>query len=258
MEATTTPMVFGLTLEGLLGRGLMLAVAIVVASVVCHLLVRVARRALDQSNLPSASIFVNLLRTVVWAFALLSVLEPVFGIKPTAMMAALGVTSLVITFGMQDTVSNVVAGLGLMAGRVVQPGDAVEISGFAGVVTDVNWRSTTVRDRNGCEQVIPNAVLNKTALTRLTPTSSTLVDLVMAVRADADPREVERFLLEACTSELGDTLVAGQPACVAFTGSDAYGVECHVYMHVRPDAGAAGARDVVMRRVMGQPWLACA
>ena len=195
MEATTTPMVFGLTLEGLLGRGLMLAVAIVVASVVCHLLVRVARRALDQSNLPSASIFVNLLRTVVWAFALLSVLEPVFGIKPTAMMAALGVTSLVITFGMQDTVSNVVAGLGLMAGRVVQPGDAVEISGFAGVVTDVNWRSTTVRDRNGCEQVIPNAVLNKTALTRLTPTSSTLVDLVMAVRADADPREVERFLL---------------------------------------------------------------
>ena len=180
MEATTTPMVFGLTLEGLLGRGLMLAVAIVVA------------------------------------------------------------------------------GLGLMAGRVVQPGDAVEISGFAGVVTDVNWRSTTVRDRNGCEQVIPNAVLNKTALTRLTPTSSTLVDLVMAVRADADPREVERFLLEACTSELGDTLVAGQPACVAFTGSDAYGVECHVYMHVRPDAGAAGARDAVMRRVMGQPWLACA
>ena len=122
-----------------------LAVAAVVTLVVDRGVTRVARRVLDASSIPSASIFVNIIRGVIWAFGLLSVLEPVFGIKATAFVAALGVTSVVLSFGLQDTVSNVFSGLGLMLGKVVQPGDYVSVGGFEGFVTDVNWR----RERGG-------------------------------------------------------------------------------------------------------------
>ena len=149
----------GMSMPGLIARVATLGVAALVAAGLSHVVTRALRRALERTNVPSASIFVNLARALVWAFALLAVLQPVFGIAPTAFVTALGVTSLVISFGMQDTVSNVIGGLGLMAGKVVQPGDFVEVSGFKGEVVDVNWRSTTVRDRLGNEQVIPNSVL---------------------------------------------------------------------------------------------------
>ena len=56
-----------------------LAVAAVVTLVVDRGVTRVARRVLDASSIPSASIFVNIIRGVIWAFGLLSVLEPEIG-----------------------------------------------------------------------------------------------------------------------------------------------------------------------------------
>ena len=119
-------------------RVLYLAVAVVITALVDRGVARVTRRVLDASSIPSASIFVNIIRGVIWALGLLSVLEPVFGIKATAFVAALGVTSVVLSFGLQDTVSNVFSGLGLMLGKVVQPGDYVELYHFLPLSTTFN------------------------------------------------------------------------------------------------------------------------
>lgn len=249
---------FGLTWDDLLGRAVMLALAVLVAALAAHFLTKLLRRLLDVSEVPSASIFVNIGRALIWALALLSVLEPVFGIQPTAFVTALGVTSLVISFGLQDTISNVIGGLGLMAGKVVQPGDRVEVSGFSGEVVDVNWRSTTVRDRLGNEQVIPNAVLNKTALKRLSAGSSTLVELDVVVAHGADLAAVAEEIKAEAASALDSRLVEGQPTGVCFIGADAYGVQCAIYLHVIDEVTGASAKDAVMRRLSSKPWIAVA
>lgn len=255
-QVTSQPIIFNLTASDLLSRAIVLAIAIVAAALVTHFLSKLLRRLLDASEVPSASIFVNLGRALVWAFALLAVLQPVFGIQPTAFVTALGVTSLVISFGMQDTVSNVVAGLGLMAGKVVQPGDAVKISGFSGTVVDVNWRSTTVRDRLGNEQVIPNSVLNKTALERLSPGSATLCEVDVAVSLDADLDAVTAEIRAATDEALAGKLAEGQATGVCFLGSDAYGISCAIYLHIIDEITCAAARDALMRKLAGKPWLA--
>ena len=211
----------GMSMPGLIARVATLGVAALVAAGLSHVVTRALRRALERTNVPSASIFVNLARALVWAFALLAVLQPVFGIAPTAFVTALGVTSLVISFGMQDTVSNVIGGLGLMAGKVVQPGDFVEVSGFKGEVVDVNWRSTTVRDRLGNEQVIPNSVLNKTALTRRAAASGSLCEMSVLVAHGIDLDAVRADILSA-VSEMTDLLRADCEAYARFVGSDAY------------------------------------
>ena len=250
--------IFGLTWGDLLTRAVILAIAVLIAAVVTHFLTKVLRRLLDASEIPSASIFVNIGRAVVWAFFLLLVLQPVFGIQPTAFVTALGVTSLVISFGLQDTISNVIGGLGLMAGKVVQPGDRVEVSGFSGEVVDVNWRSTTVRDRLGNEQVVPNAVLNKTALKRLSAGSSTLVELDVVVAHGADLAAVADEIKAEAASALGSRLVEGQPTGVCFIGADAYGVQCAIYLHVIDEVTGAAAKDAVMRRLASKAWIAVA
>ena len=255
-ETLGKTVIFGLTADDLLGRAVTLAVAVVVAAVVAHLLSKLLRRLLDASNVPSASIFINIARALIWALCLLSVLQPVFGIQPTAFVTALGVTSLVISFGLQDTVSNVIGGLGLMVGKVVQPGDQVEISGFSGEVVDVNWRSTTVRDRLGNEQVIPNSVLNKTALKRLSAGSATLCEVDVVVTLDADLDAVAAEIRAAADEALAGRLVEGQPTGVCFLGSDAFGITCAVYLHIVDGVTGAAAKDALMRRLAGSSWLA--
>ena len=255
-ETLSKTVIFGLTADDLLVRAVTFAVAVVVAAAIAHVLTRLLRRLLDASDVPSASIFINITRALVWAFCLLSVLQPVFGIQPTAFVTALGVTSLVISFGLQDTVSNVIGGLGLMAGKVVQPGDRVEVSGFSGEVVDVNWRSTTVRDRLGNEQVIPNSVLTKTALKRLSAGSATLCEVDVAVALDADLDTVTAQIKAAAEEALAGRLAEGQATGVCFLGSDAYGISCAIYLHIIDEVTGAAAKDALMRKLAGSPWLA--
>ncbi|MGN0076865.1 MAG: mechanosensitive ion channel family protein [Parafannyhessea sp.] len=240
----------------LLGRVVYLAVAVAVTALVDRGVTRVTRRVLDASSIPSASIFVNIIRGVIWAFGLLSVLEPVFGIKATAFVAALGVTSVVLSFGLQDTVSNVFSGLGLMLGKVVQPGDYVEVAGFEGFVTDVNWRHTTVQDRLGNQQIIPNSVLNKTAFTRKSASTAGSCGVDFLVRPDADLAAVTAEVVRDATAALAGVADPAYEVSVSFTGMDAYGTHGTVWMHVKDDATFSAAQDRVARVLQGRPWLA--
>ena len=131
------------------GKLILLAVVLVVAALIDKALTKVVRRILDKSQVPNASIFVNILRVVVWAFAIGTLLQPVFGINPTTLFTALGIGGLAVSLGLKDTIANVIGGFGLMLGRVIQPGDYVKVAGITGTVKDINWRQTIVRERNG-------------------------------------------------------------------------------------------------------------
>ena len=142
MLSDTNQTILGLAPADFFYRVVFLATVFVIALIIEHLVIRVSRRALDASRIPSASIFLNVIRSIIWMFAILSVLQPVFGIQPTAFVTALGVTSIALSFGLQDTVSNLIGGLGLMLAGVIKPGDHVTIGDISGEVTDINWRST--------------------------------------------------------------------------------------------------------------------
>ena len=158
--------------EALIQKGAVIAFAVAIALIVQNVVVRLANKVLDASEVPNASIFINILRTAIWSLAFLSVLRPVFNVDPSGLIAALGVVSVAISLGLQDTISNIVGGLGLMLSRAVRPGDKVTVGTTTGTVTDVTWRSTTLRSRAGDVDVIPNSVLNKTTLTHLDPAKS--------------------------------------------------------------------------------------
>ena len=119
------------------GKIIFLLVAIVAALLITKGLARVMRKVLDRTDMPSASIFINIMRVLVWILAASIVLQPVFGISPTTLMTALGVGGIAVSLGLKDTVANVISGFGLMLGKVIQPGDLVSVAGTAGVVKDM-------------------------------------------------------------------------------------------------------------------------
>ncbi|MGH9455230.1 MAG: mechanosensitive ion channel family protein, partial [Terriglobia bacterium] len=87
------------------------------------------------------------------------------GIHLTAVWTTLGVGSVAVALALQETLSNVFAGLYLMADRPLNPGDYVKVdSGFEGYVLQVGWRATSLRTLQNNVVFVPNSGLAKATL----------------------------------------------------------------------------------------------
>lgn len=243
-------LIFGLYPEMIAIRAAFLAVIVVIAFVVQHLLSKLIHRLINNfDNLPSATIIVNFVRVIVWSLALIVVLEPVFGIKPTAFITALGVTSVVISLGLKDTIANIFGGFMLMVGRVVQPGDYVTIAGVTGTVVDVTMRHTVVENRLDERIVIPNSVLNTTSVQRLPASSESQGTLEFTMELGYDPDVVAEDLLKTVKEAAGDRLRTeeGMEPKVFFDSITPYGAKGQIYFYVVEGVPFAGVRNSIVR-----------
>jgi small-conductance mechanosensitive channel/CRP-like cAMP-binding protein len=80
----------------------------------------------------------------------------IWRIDLSSALAALGVTSLVISFALQDTLSGLASGMLLLSDQPFQPGDWINSGDIEGKVIDINWRTTRIRNRDGDTIVVPN------------------------------------------------------------------------------------------------------
>ena len=65
----------------------------------------------------------------------------------TAVVAALGVGGIALSLGLQDTLSNLIGGVLITFMRIVTPGDNIQVGAHKGVVQDINWRQTRIKNR---------------------------------------------------------------------------------------------------------------
>lgn len=248
--------ILGMTLPDFLQKVLFLGIVVAIAYMADKLASRALRRVLDVSDVPSASLFVNLARVGIWVLALAAVMQPVFGIEPNAVITALGVTGVAISLGVQDTISNLIGGLTLMVSKVITIGDDVTVGSTTGKVIDIDLRSTTVKIRGGNEEVIPNSVLSKTSLAKIAPNNAGSCGVPIYVRHGADLDQVTREVVGLAGAALGDMADPSYEVSVLFEGFDAYGTKGTVWLHVRDGVVFGKAQDAVARALQGQPWLA--
>ncbi len=248
--------IFGFSVPAAVIKLGFLVAVIIVAFVVDRLLTKALRSVLDHASVPSASIFVNIARVVVWVFAMLAVLQPVFGIEPTGFVAALGVTSIALSLGMQDTIANVFGGLTLMVGKVIVPGDIVTIGTLTGEVTDINWRSTTLKLFSGDIEIIPNSVLSKKELTKLAPFQAGEYRLPIMIKVDADFDQVRKEIEEIARRTLNEFYDEEFGAPLFVEQITNFGVMAHVSLHAKPGITPRRACTAVAKEILGKDWLA--
>ena len=120
------------------------------------------------------------------------------GIHLTAVWTTLGVGSVAVALALQETLSNVFAGLYLMADRPLNPGDYVKVdSGFEGYVLQVGWRATSLRTLQNNVVFVPNSGLAKATLVNYSmPDERVALSIKVGVAYGTDPRKVEGALLE--------------------------------------------------------------
>ncbi|MFE7061439.1 mechanosensitive ion channel family protein [Sutcliffiella sp. NPDC057660] len=89
-------------------------------------------------------------------FLVIMVLENVFDVRTTAILAGAGIVGLAIGFGAQGIVSDVVTGFFLLLEKQVDVDDYVTTAGFSGIVEEVGLRTTKIRDFDGSLHYLPN------------------------------------------------------------------------------------------------------
>lgn len=244
----------GIDIKEWVDKFLILLIAVVVGLLLSRWLARLVDKALDRSQVPDATIFSNLTKAAVWIVAILCVLQPVFNISPNALITTLGAASIAISLGLQDTISNLIGGLALMINKIVKPGDYITVNGITGRVQDVTWRSTTVQDRVGNTEVIPNSVLNKSAITLLTKVLAHETSLDLVLKPDVNTDAVCRELIQTVDTSLGSHKGPAETV-VRLTGISGTGINATVYFHVKEGITFANATDLVVRSLQNADYI---
>lgn len=90
------------------------------------------------------------------------------GINITTLLAAVGFG---ISFGLQDTIANFVAGIAILASRPFTIGDWIKINGNTGKVTEIRARATYLKTYDGLRLIVPNSQLYKSQVLSYTSNS---------------------------------------------------------------------------------------
>jgi len=150
-----------------------------------------------QGALPATSLTQNLAQLFVILVGGLVLLRH-FGISITPILTAFGVGGLAVALALQDTLTNLFGGFYVTVAGQVRLGDYIKLNtGEEGYVTDISWRSTTVRALANNLIIIPNAKLAQAIVTNYyLPERRMSLLIPVGVSYDSNPDQVEQVLLE--------------------------------------------------------------
>lgn len=206
--------------------------------------------------LPVTTITQSISSLVVITVGLLILLNTL-GISITPILTALGVGGLAVALALQDTLSNLFAGFYVSLAGQVRAGDYVKLdSGQEGYVTDITWRSTTLRALSNNLIVVPNAKLAGAILTNYSlPERHMSLSIQIGVSYESDPDQVQRILIEEAMAGERDIpgLLAEPAPSVRFIpgfGESSLGftLNCHVGEFVDQYAVQSELRLRILKR----------
>lgn len=197
-----------------LGNILAAALIFLVCLAVIKLAVRLTRRALDKSKLdaPVKRAIVNFERVVLWVTALLMIMGKL-NISTASLVALVSVAGLALSLSLQNTLSNVFAGITLLVTRPFKPGDFVEAGTTSGTVTRMGIFYVTLLTYDNKEIHVPNSDIAASRLTNYTAEPTRRVDLNFGLEYGCEAGAVRAALL-AAAKEDARVLPEPEPAVV--------------------------------------------
>lgn len=235
-SVTLTPR-SGLFLDRLISALAILSVTWVLARFLGTAVAAYGRHA-DQ-RIFSASLYANVVQGAVLVVGILTVLSS-FGVSIAPLLTTLGLGGLAVAIALRDTLANLFSGVHIVASRQIRPGDYVKFDfGVEGEVTDIQWRSTTIRDTQNSTVIVPNEKVAGSVLVNYSLGSS---DQLVPVSATI-PWKGNYHDLEALASR------SSRGAAIALTGVNENSLEVTAYLPVESVASRAQAAAEFRRRL---------
>ena len=201
--------------EILLTKTIYVLVIFSITIAVANLLVRMFNYHVQKSNLPipTTGLADGVLKGIVITIGILIILTAL-KISITPIITALGIGGLAVALGLQDTLSNLFAGIHLLIEKSVRVGDFIKLeSGQEGFVDDITWRTVRIRMLSNNVVVIPNVKLAQSIVTNYClPEKRMSLSITIGVSYSCDPENVEKVLVEEAKKAVGEVQgLLGEP-----------------------------------------------
>lgn len=108
------------------------------------------------------------------------------------------VSAVVIGFALQDTLGNAFAGLAIQSEKPFNVGHWVRVGDFEGRVTEVTWRATKLRTKQGNLAILPNNIVAKEAIINFSePAAPLRLEVEVGASYMVPPNKVKAAMMEA-------------------------------------------------------------
>ena len=221
-------------LENLLGGLFIFSVTWATASVIAGMID--IRSNYDDSEAASSSILGNIIRVIVYCLGIILILHN-FGIAIAPMVTALGVGGLAVALALQSTLSNLFAGLQIIASGKINIGDFVQLeNGQKGFIRDITWRNTAIETNQNNFVIVPNSKMADSIIENFFLVNKEITFHILAgVGYESDLDKVEKVSIEVA-KEILEKYTGGakdfQPFVRFYNFGDS-SIDLKIFLHVK-------------------------
>ncbi len=205
----------------------------------------------SEGGLFSVSLYSTLVQGAIICVGLLTVFSSL-GIAIAPLLTTLGLGGLAVALALNDTLTNLFAGVHIVASRQIRVGDFVKFDFAEGEVTDIKWHNTTIRGLQNDVIVIPNAKVNTSVFTNYSLSVSDIAAAVSATLAwKGSYAALEALAMRAAQDAVGDT--AGRlPATdcrIVFSTLNETSLQITAYLPIQHAGNRVRASSEFLRRL---------
>ena len=163
----------------------------------------------ERKGMTLVSLLSSLLRYVA-ALVILCWGLSILGVNVNAIVASVGIVALIVGFGAESLVADMVTGLFLLFENQYNVGDIVEVNGFRGTVKAIGIRTTSIVDPGDNIKIINNSEM-KNILNRSYNVSRAVSDIAIPYETDLEALEEKLPGLMADILERHGDIMLGEP-----------------------------------------------
>ncbi len=214
----------------------------------------VRRRALARGHSGTGSLMLlgeRIIKAVVVVMALFLILG-VLGFNMTTALAGVGIGTLAVGFGAQQTIANLFGGVSVLGDEVMHVGDVCKFGDRTGTVEDIGLRSTLVRTEERTLLAIPNGTIATINIENLTRRDKILFKTVLGLHPET-PHDHLQYVLEQIRRVLsGHAKIETRTVRVRLieVTPSALNVELFCYVLTRDFNEFAEVREDLLLRIM--------
>jgi small conductance mechanosensitive channel len=168
-------------------RWLTALLILVIGVLISKLSKRWLTRILDRSRISNDHLLRSFfLRSVSLSIAILTTLAALanLNVEVTSIIASLGITGLILGFGLRDTLSNFASGLLLLIYRPFQAGHLIEVEGSQGEVKELTIVNMQMVTTDGVRVIMPNSKVWGSKIVNYSLSDRRRIELTIKVRED--------------------------------------------------------------------------
>ena len=174
---------------------LIYTVVVIAISLLIIALLNLGANKLRLKNKKAAT-FLSLIRSLIkWAIIIVAIflILTKWGVDTNKILASIGIIALIVGLGCQSLISDVVAGIFLVADSAFEVGDIVVVDDFRGTVVEIGLKNTKIEDAGGNIKVISNSSIN--TMVNLT-NSLSLAVVNISIPYEENLKRTETLLVE--------------------------------------------------------------